>query len=212
MGTLFVYQVITNNVKAMKKILFAIMILMMAISTQANAQESNIKQEKAQLELNKKALRAEQKRLQQQIDSVQYAEATQALNDTAFTLEASRVVFKLGQRAFVHSTTNFVKVAKGHATVQVAFNVPVAGPNGMGGVTVDGIVSNYKKTTDKRGNTMVSFSVQGIGISAQLFIDMAKGSNEASVTISPNFNSNTLTLEGVILKPEDSFVVKGSTL
>lgn len=39
--------------------------------------------------------------------------------------------------------------------VQVAFNVPFSGPNGIGGVTVQGSVSGYKIQTDKKGTTQV---------------------------------------------------------
>ena len=93
--------------------------------------------------VQKKLSRQERKALQQRIDSMQWAQAMEAVNDTAFTLEADQVIFKYGQRAYVSSSTNFVQVDKRNATVQVAFNVPVAGPNGMGGVTLDGTVTEY---------------------------------------------------------------------
>lgn len=52
--------------------------------------------------------------------------------------------------AYVNSNTNFVSVKGDKAVVQVAFNIPVGGPNGIGGVTVDGSVSDYEVKTDKR--------------------------------------------------------------
>ena len=160
----------------------------------------------------RKLSKQERKRLQEQIDSVQYEQAMQAIRDTTFTLEADRVVFKYGQRAYVSSTTNFVALDKGRATVQVAFNIPVAGPNGMGGVTVEGTTSRYTVEADKKGNTYVSFYVQGVAISAQVTVFMFKNSNEASVTINPNFNSNNITLEGKLLPTAQSFVVRGRTI
>lgn len=96
--------------------------------------------------------------------------------------------------------------------MQVAFNVPFSGPNGIGGVTVQGSVSEYKIQTDKKGTTQVSMSVTGIGISAQIWITMYKGSHEASVEILPNFNSRRLTLNGVILPLHKSTVFQGRTL
>lgn len=160
----------------------------------------------------KKLSRAERKALQQQIDSIQYEQAIVAMRDTAFTLEASYVVFKHGYRAFVHSHTNFVRVEKNKAIVQVAFNVPVAGPNGIGGVTVEGLVSDYRLKYDKRGCAYLTFYVQGVGISAHLSISLPKGTNNASLTVMPNFNSRRLTFEGVVLPTEESFVVKGRSL
>ena len=44
------------------------------------------------------------------------------------------------------SNTNFVLVNQGRGTVQVAFNTVYPGPNGIGGVTVDGTTSDMKIT------------------------------------------------------------------
>lgn len=52
-------------------------------------------------------------------------------------------------------------------------------------------------------------NVMGTGISARVDITMAGGSNRASVEISPNFNSNRMTLNGVLLPLEKSNVFKG---
>ena len=109
----------------------------------------------------------------------------------------------------VASNANFVLVNQGRGTVQVAFNTVYPGPNGIGGVTVDGTTSDMKITTDKRGNVNCQFSIQGIGISAQIFITLTNGGNNASVTISPNFNSNTMTLSGNLVPLDQSSIFKG---
>lgn len=164
------------------------------------------------LKARQKALKKEQQALQDRIDSAYWAESLAAINDTTFTLEADKVVFKYGQIAYVNSNTNFVSVNKNDAVVQVAFNVPFSGPNGIGGVTVQGSVSGYKVTTDKKGTTTVTMNVMGLGISAQIWITMYKGSHEASVDILPNFNSRRITLNGVLLPLEKSNVYQGRTL
>lgn len=160
----------------------------------------------------KELTKAEKKALQERIDSLQHAEAVQALNERAFTLEADKVVFKYGQTAYVTPNTNFVSVQDDRATVQVAFNIPVSGLNGLGGVTVEGQFSKYDLKTDKKGNTMLSMSVMGTGISARVDITLYADSNEATVTILPNFSSNRLTLNGVILPLHKSQVFKGRSL
>lgn len=139
------------------------------------------------------------------------AEAVQAINDTAFTIEADKVEFKRGYTAHVTASTNFVAVSGSNAIVQVAFNVPVSGFNGLGGITLEGIVTGYKISSDKKGNTYVKLSVSGKGISAQLFISLWKDANKATVNIQPNFNSNKLTLSGMLWKPERSNIFKGTT-
>lgn len=88
------------------------------------------------LKSRQKTLWKEQRDLQNRIDSVYWDEALDAIKDTTFTLEADKVVFPYGQIAYVNSNTNFVSVNKDDAVVQVAFNVPFSGPNGIGGVSL----------------------------------------------------------------------------
>lgn len=183
----------------MKKFLIA----MFALSVMAG----NILAQEAK-ELSKE----ERKALQEQLDSLLHVEAMKAVEAKAFTLEADQVVFKYGQTAYVNSNTNFVSVTGEDAVVQVAFNIPAAGPNGLGGVTVDGTVSSYEPKVDKKGNLSLTLNVMGAGISARIDIFMPKGTNRASVTISPNFNSNRLTLNGVIVPAERSSVFKGRSI
>ncbi|MCL1616285.1 DUF4251 domain-containing protein [Bacteroides sp. ET71] len=162
---------------------------------------------------NPKALRdaerARQKAAQEIEESAAYAEAVKALEEKQFVLEADQVIFKRGETAYVNTNTNFVLVNQNRGTVQVAFNTHFAGPNGIGGVTVDGTVSGVKMKTDKRGNVTYSFSIMGTGISAQVFMTLVNGDNEATVSISPNFNSQTLTLRGKIISLEQSNIFKG---
>ncbi|CDC01510.1 uncharacterized protein BN659_01680 [Bacteroides sp. CAG:443] len=183
-----------------KYVLFMILALTMVVGrVQAQSTEQNLSRE-------------EKKALQEQLDSLLAVEAVQAINEKAFTLEADRVVFKYGNMAYVNSNTNFVSVKGDNAVVQVAFNIPISGPNGIGGVTVDGSVSDYEVKTDKKGNISISMNVMGTGISARVFISLPKGTNHATVEINPNFNSNRMTLEGVILPIEKSNVFKGRSL
>lgn len=155
---------------------------------------------------------AERKAIQEKLDSLMYVEAEKAISDKDFTLEADKVEFKYGQTAFVNPNTNFVSVTGDKSVVQVAFNVPVSGPNGIGGITLDGNISNYEVKKDKKGNINVSMNVMGTGISALVNISLYSGSNKASVTITPNFNSNRLTLTGVIVPSSSSRVFKGRSI
>ena len=157
----------------------------------------------------KKMTRQEKKEAQKAMEQALFEEASQAIENKAFTLEADRVIFKRGRNAFVSSNTNFVMVDDDRASVQVAFNIPASGPNGLGGVTVDGNVSGYKIKTDKKGSIYLTMNVMGVGISAQVSITLPYGSNNATVDIRPNFNSNRLTLSGEILPLDKSNIFKG---
>lgn len=55
-------------------------------------------------------------------------------------------------------------------------------------------------------------NVMGIGINAQVEIYMYPNSNRASATVYPNFNSNTVWLDGTIVPYESSNVIEGSSL
>lgn len=160
-----------------------------------------------------KEMACEQKKIEQEIlDQKLYDEAKEAIDAKKFILEADRVMFKYGTSAYVSTNTNFVAVHGDKAVVQVAFNIPLGGPNGLGGVTVDGSVSGYKQTTDKKGNIFVSMNVMGVGISAQVSICLNKGSNNATVDISPNFSSNRFSLSGSLIPMSKANVFKGPSL
>ena len=188
----------------MKRIITLITLVLVSASTLMYAQSSS---ETRQAE--RKAQREAQKAREKAENERNYAIAVQALKEGKFVLEADQLVFKRGRSAFVSSTTNFVLMDGEHASVQIAANNALAGPNGIGGITVDGSRKEMKITTDKKGNVNCSFSVQGIGISAQVYITLTNGGNNATVTISPNFNSNTMTLSGSLLPLNQSNIFKG---
>ena len=52
--------------------------------------------------------------------------------------------------------------------MQVAFNVPFSGPNGLGGITVDGNASNYKVNAARKSkvddNTARMQSIKQLGV------------------------------------------------
>lgn len=189
----------------MKKIIALMMLVFIGASTAMYAQESSSATRRAERKAQRDAEKAREKREEAQA----YASAVQAINNRKFVLEADRITFKRGQSVFVTSNTNFVLLNGEQASVQVAFNGPYAGPNGIGGITVDGRVGEVKTTTDKKGNVSCSFSVVGVGISAQVSIRLTHDTNNASVTINPNFNSNRLSLDGKVIPLSESSVYKG---
>jgi hypothetical protein len=108
--------------------------------------------------------------------------------------------------------TNFISVKGNRAVVQISPSDFAAGPNGVGGVTVDGMISGQEYRVGKKGFATYSFNVMGIGINAQVEIYLTPGTNQASATIYPNFNSNTVWLQGNIVPYENSRVIEGSSL
>ena len=184
----------------MKIIISLLMLFMPVLASSIHAQSSE------------EMTAAERKAIQEKLDSIMFVQVEKAIIDRDFTLEADKVEFKYGQTAFVNSNTNFVSVKGDKSVVQIAFNIPASGPNGLGGITLDGSISNYETKKDKKGNINISMNVMGAGISAMVNITLYEGNNRASVTIYPNFNSNKMTLSGVILPSSKSRVYKGNSI
>ena len=205
----------------MKKVLLALMAIVAGLSVtalDANAQknlQTKLKQDKEKWEQEMAEFRArsEQRReLNELADSIAGVQAAAAVQNRDFVLEADQVTFKNGYTVFVDSNTTFISVKGNRAVVQISPSNFASGPNGVGGVTVDGSISGMQRMVDKKGNTTISFNVTGIGINAQIEIYMSPGTNSASATIYPNFNSNTVWVEGNIVPYENSGVFEGMSL
>lgn len=145
-------------------------------------------------------------------DSLAYIQGKAALKNQDFVLEATSVTFKNGTTAFVNSSTNFISLKGNKAVVQISPSSFASGPNGVGGVTVEGNVTDLQIRTDKKGRTTLSMNVMGIGINAQVEVYMYPGTNRANATVYPNFNSNTVWLQGSIVPYENSNVFEGNSL
>jgi hypothetical protein len=157
--------------------------------------------------------RSEQRReMNALVDSIAGVQAAAAVQNRDFVLQADQVTFKNGNTVFVNSNTTFIYVKGNRAVVQISPSNFASGPNGVGGVTVDGSVSGMQRMVDKKGRTTISFNVMGIGINAQIEIYMTPGTNQASATIYPNFNSNTVWMEGEIVPYQNSDIFEGSSL
>jgi hypothetical protein len=205
----------------MKKVLLTLSVMVVGLSVSvldANAQNNRptkLQQEKQKWEQEMAQFRArsEQRReLNELADSIAGVQAAAAVQNRDFVLEADQVTFKNGYTAFVDSSTSFISVKGNRAVVQISPSNFSAGPNGVGGVTVDGSISGMQKMVDKKGRTTLSFNVTGIGINAQIEVYMTPGTNRASATIYPNFNSNTLWIEGDIVPYNNSGVFEGMSL
>ena len=157
--------------------------------------------------------RSEQDRkLNELADSIAGVQAVASVKNQDFVFEAQTVSFKNGASVFVNSNTNFISVKGNRAVVQISPSNFAAGPNGVGGVTVDGMISGQEYKVGKRGYATYSFNVMGVGINAQVEIYLTPGTNQASATIYPNFNSNTVWLEGNIVPYDNSNVIEGMSL
>ena len=206
----------------MKKFILMMSVAAVVIMSSApgmNAQNSTASSKRQQeiekwhQEMAQFRARSEQRReMDALVDSIAGVQAAAAVQNRDFVLEADQVTFKNGNTVFVNSNTTFIYVKGNRAVVQISPSNFASGPNGVGGVTVDGSISGMQRMVDKKGRTTISFNVMGIGINAQIEIYMTPGTNQASATIDPNFNSNTVWMEGEIVPYQNSDIFEGSSL
>lgn len=208
----------------MRKIILTLMVLSAGLSAIAQntygLDDSNARATKRQKAMSAwhkdmaefRARSAQDRQLNALADSLAYVQGRAALANQDFVFEATSVTFKNGETAFVNSTTNFISLKGNKAVVQISPSNYASGPNGVGGVTVEGTVSGLEVKTDSKGRTTLTMNVMGIGINAQVEVYMYPGTNSASATVYPNFNSKTLWLQGTVVPYENSNVFEGTSL
>lgn len=156
--------------------------------------------------------RAKEERLEFVNDSVQYAQAIVAIRNGSWALEASSIAFNNGNTDFVTPSTNYVSINNGIGTIQTALdNTNIYSPNGLGGVTLQGNVSNGQLTVDNKGNIYYNYILQGNNVSATVNIMIAANSNQATAYISPNFGSGNITMNGSIYPYKQAGVIQGTS-
>lgn len=187
----------------MKKIALLLTIFLMGTSFSYAQQEKHTEQTtKEAKKAEKEAKKAEKEAKKAQEDAIKNAKfemAYQALQNRKFVLKATDVDFKRGHTSHVNDNTNFVMLSGDDASIQFDSNIALAGPNGMGGITVEGKASNIEMKTDKKGNVSFKMNVQGTGVSALVSFNMTKGSNYCSAIVTPNFRSNRITFSGELV-------------
>jgi len=178
--------------------------------TQMQAQTSKAaeKEEKKEERREKRAARLAKDSI---MGEAAFNNAMQAITNQPFVLEATSVQPLNGRVYFVNSNTNFVSLNDGQAMVQIASNSPYPGPNGLGGITVQGTASNIEVKQEKNGNVYVSMSVQGVFLSATVNLVLYSGNNNAMVTVDPNFSGNDLRMNGTLIPYSESNVFQGMT-
>ena len=209
----------------MKRILTTFLILAMGLTMLApaiNAQSNDSNARAAQRQKNVESWKEDMAKFKEKIhedhqlnelaDSIASIQAIAAIRNKDFVLEADNVTFRSGNTVLVNSTTNFISVKGNRAVVQISPSNYASGPNGVGGVTVQGTISGYQIKTDKKDRVYLSMNVNGIGISAQIELFISPGSNYAQATVYPNFNSNTVWIQGTVVPYDSSNVFEGSSL
>ncbi len=134
------------------------------------------------------------------------------LSSKSWVLEAYTLQDRYGNTVNIQPSINFVAMNGNEATVQLGFDHRI-GPNGLGGITLEGNVSEYEINQNKKAHS---------GANARLFISGASSGHLslmvhagvdgfARATVSDNFG-NRLTYIGRIVPMEESIFYKGQTM
>jgi hypothetical protein len=186
----------------MKQIL--IIVLAIGVVIPAFAQEQ---------ELSKK----QQKELQKQLKKEQQAEeATKRalmvglmVEHRQFVLEADRLKDSQGNTVSVSSMINFIACDSVVGVIQVGSNSYV-GSNGVGGITVEGPISNFKSTFNEKNSTYaVSYTVRSTSGTYDVRISVYSD-GRADAMVSSNWPGR-ITYSGYLVPPSVSKVFKGTS-
>ena len=176
------------------------------ISAQDFGEQSTMTRQEA-----RKAARAAHKKAVAAQQLKDFQKAVEAIKSGSFVLEVDQLLFPRGNSKFVSSLTNFISMNEGKAVIQIATSYFNPGPNGLGGITVEGTVSDITMNTDKKGFVYYNFLVQGMFVSASVNIQLLGNGNRTTVTVYPNFNNNNITMTGVVVPYSESDLFQGQT-
>lgn len=186
----------------MKKILIICLAIIMAIPTVSMAQELS---------------KSEQRKLDKQLKKEQQAEEAKQkmalvalmVEHRKFVLEADRLRDKRGQTVNVPSMLNFVACDSTEGVIQIGSNHYV-GMNGVGGITVDGPVSNYEyEFNEKNGTYSVNYNIRSSTGSYDVRMTIF-GEGRADATVSSNWPGR-VSYSGFLVPPATSRVYKGTS-
>ena len=154
-----------------------------------------------------KIMRQERKALERDKMEANYHAIDTLLQQKTFVIEADYLQNQMGNQRPVTSVLNFIMVDGPNAVLQTGSNFRV-GNNGVGGVTAEGKIQQYKVTQDSKNLTYdVSFTVMtNVGI-FDVFINISSDTN-ARATIN-GLSAGQLTWIGRFQNLYNSDVYKG---
>lgn len=166
-------------------------------------------------ELSKKEQRQLEKELkkeQQAAEAAQKAEVVGAMVEyQRFVLEANTLRDKRGTSVQVSSNINFISADSLTGVIQVGSNTYI-GRNGVGGVTVDGSIADYKYTLhEKSGSYNISYFLRTPVGSYDVQIT-ARPDGRADATVRSTTWGDQLRYSGFLVPIGISRVYKGTSL
>ena len=136
---------------------------------------------------------------------------TEIFEQKSFVLEANTVYSKRGQSFQMNSSINFVKLDNGVGVLQLAFN-QIVGWNGVGGITLDGNVRNYKVNKgDGTKMPSVQFDMNGALGWATVRINV-NSNGLARASVDAGMSGDRITFAGPLVPLSESSTYQGQSL
>lgn len=160
---------------------------------------------------NPKISKREKKELKQKESQANKKALIELLENKAWVIEAHTVLDRYNNSFQLNPSLNFIGVNGDEGAMQLGFN-GLIGWNGVGGITIDGKVTNYEfvEGKEKQGPSLtLRFQGRGMG-SANISISV-NTSGQATARVSGDFGDR-ITFSGMIVPLENSTVYKGQSL
>ncbi|MCD8386042.1 MAG: DUF4251 domain-containing protein [Bacteroidales bacterium] len=137
-------------------------------------------------------------------DSINYVVGKALIENQTFLMSVNRVMIMNVTIPSVTPTTNFILVMGDKGVVQLSPGHS-GGPNGVGGFTVKGNITDYKYSVNKNGEVNLQFHLSAPIGSCDVQATMVKGSNRATAFVQSTFHRGRTTMYGTIQPIDDSY-------
>ena len=155
--------------------------------------------------------RAARREHQALVDSVTRNLAVARLDAGEFLIPARSLQIGSGRNnTYPNDMTNFISAREGKGMFQLASTRGNRlGANGMGGITLEGVFSLKKRSTDKRGNDQWEYSLGTTLGLCRILVDLPASSATARVNVQGSFGPGSFTLTGPVLPYDRSSIAVG---
>jgi hypothetical protein len=188
--------------------ILGLMVLLFSFTIQGYSQEKT--------GLSRKEIRKiakEEKTAQRVIEQEQLKKSTKLiLENKKFVLEANYISNGKGRKIPVSSNLNFIRVDSTKAIMQIGSIQGNSGYNGVGGITVEGRITQYKLTASENKKS-TNYSLDMLIISPSGIFNITLLVNEIGTTMATVRNNSINALEyfGNIVSTTNSNTYKGNT-
>jgi hypothetical protein len=187
------------------KILKILLVVFISLFYTGTAMAQSDKKEQRKIE------RAEKKRLKEEVRKKNLEQLQALVEDQTYVLESTSIFGRNMNRYEVSPNTNFVKIEGDQLTVQTA-SIFHFGYNGLGGITINGNIQEYKIYRAKKNNSisvLIQFTSPVLGHSSLSFDIQPNGT--ARAMLRDNWGGR-VTFQGQMVDLESSRVFKGMSI